>query len=305
VGNVYKLAASLYNNALIVEKDNVVIDGGGFSLQGQGSESTSVAINLTCTNATVRNFYITGWQVGVLGVWDNNTISANYFTNNGLDVAIYANDYKITGNQIGAERIVGNNNIISQNQITLRDYDTGFWITSSSGTVIAANNVTLSIQTTTFISANYSDFKVYHNNFLNIEKNTGGAFVFAFNPNLTVDTFPWDNGYPSGGNYWSDYSSRYPNATEIDNSGIGNTSYVSNINPNVVDRYPLIAPFKLSESTIPIQQNPNPSSSPSPSPSPTPSPTIPEFPSWIILVFVFAIFVSLAVLKAKKPRFVV
>ena len=46
------------------------------------------------------------------------------------------------------------------------------------------------------------------------------------------------------------------------------------------------------------------SSSPSPLPTPTlsPSPSIPEFPSWIILVFVFAISVSLAVLEAKKPR---
>jgi hypothetical protein len=51
--------------------------------------------------------------------------------------------------------------------------------------------------------------------------------------------------------------------------------------------------------------SPSPSPSPSSSPSLSPSPSIPEFPSWIILVFVFAISVSLAVLKAKKPRFVV
>jgi hypothetical protein len=50
----------------------------------------------------------------------------------------------------------------------------------------------------------------------------------------------WDNGYPSGGNYWRDYQTRYPNATEIDSSGIWNTPYV--IDANNTDRYPLMAP---------------------------------------------------------------
>ena len=33
-------------------------------------------------------------------------------------------------------------------------------------------------------------------------------------------TNTWDCGYPSGGNYWSDYEEIYPNATEIDDSGL-------------------------------------------------------------------------------------
>jgi hypothetical protein len=49
----------------------------------------------------------------------------------------------------------------------------------------------------------------------------------------------WDNGYPSGGNYWSDYQTKYPNATEIDSSGIWNTPYVID-GPNNIDRYPLM-----------------------------------------------------------------
>ena len=58
---------------------------------------------------------------------------------------------------------------------------------------------------------------------------------------------------------------------------------------------------------IPYLTAPNPeapaiSPSSSPSTSPSPSPTIPEFPSWIILVFVAAISVSLAVPKAKKSN---
>jgi hypothetical protein len=48
----------------------------------------------------------------------------------------------------------------------------------------------------------------------------------------------WDNGYPSGGNYWSDYKEKYPNATELDESGIWSTPYV--IDENNTDNYPLI-----------------------------------------------------------------
>jgi hypothetical protein len=49
----------------------------------------------------------------------------------------------------------------------------------------------------------------------------------------------WDDGYPSGGNYWSDYLTKYPNASQIDHTGIGNAPYV--INSNNTDRYPLMS----------------------------------------------------------------
>jgi hypothetical protein len=51
----------------------------------------------------------------------------------------------------------------------------------------------------------------------------------------------WDDGYPSGGNYWSDYQTTYPNASEIDSSGIWNTPYV--IDANNTDHYPLMGAF--------------------------------------------------------------
>lgn len=221
VGDSYKLTANIYNTPLTVEQNNLVLDGQGFTLQGSGISNGQAAINLTCSNVTVTNFFIASWQVGVLGVFDNNTIMGNNFTNNGYDVAIYANNYKVTGNFIGAERIAGDNNVISQNEILLGDYQTGFWMSNSQGTIIESNDVTLTKETTSFVSTDNGAFQVYHNNFLNIEVNTGGAFLWILTyPNHIEAIYPpLDNGYPSGGNYWSDYNDRYSNASEIDASG--------------------------------------------------------------------------------------
>jgi len=52
----------------------------------------------------------------------------------------------------------------------------------------------------------------------------------------------WDDGRE--GNYWSDYLTRYPNASEVSNTGAGNTAYV--INENNVDRHPLMSPVEIS-----------------------------------------------------------
>jgi hypothetical protein len=70
--------------------------------------------------------------------------------------------------------------------------------------------------------------KIYYNN---IVDNTQNALV---QQNVT-DVVLWDNGYV--GNYWSDYQSKYPNATGVGALGIGDTPYV--IDDNNKDRYPL------------------------------------------------------------------
>jgi hypothetical protein len=59
-------------------------------------------------------------------------------------------------------------------------------------------------------------------------------------------TNTWDDGYPSGGNYWSDYngidvkSGSYQNETGSD--GVGDTPYI--IDANNTDHYPLMGMFQ-------------------------------------------------------------
>jgi len=80
-----------------------------------------------------------------------------------------------------------------------------------------------------------SNNSVFHNNFID-----NAVQVYS-----SASTNVWDNGYPSGGNYWSDYngtdlySGVYQN--EPGSDGIGDTPYV--IDENNVDNYPLIYPY--------------------------------------------------------------
>ena len=70
----------------------------------------------------------------------------------------------------------------------------------------------------------------YHNNLVNNGQNVviaSGAVNY------------WDNGQE--GNYWSDYATKYPNATEVGTSGIGNTPYV--LDAGNSDQNPLLKPW--------------------------------------------------------------
>jgi len=103
----------------------------------------------------------------------------------------------------------------------------------------------------------------------------------------------WDDG--EEGNYWSDYVTRYPNATEVEGLGIGNTPFY--IDEKNIDRYPLLKPIATPEV---------PSPSPSPSPTPTLTPSNPEsFPTALVvapIAIVAVIGVGLLVYFKKRKR---
>jgi hypothetical protein len=258
-GNIYRLTANLYDSPIVVLRNNIVIDGEGFVLQGAGGwgtpgtaglEATS-AINLTCSNTTVRNFNINGWEVGVLGSCNGNTITNNNISETERAIAIYAYNYNVTSNYLANSiygvRIQGNNTSIQQNQI-VNNY-CGFLISYSSGVIITGNNITNNNIAVNTDNMPPSSFQIYLNNFI-IDANdtivsvTSDAVGFGGGGTLS----PWDNG--TTGNYWSDYAAKYPNATEIGNTGVGDTPYLIRVNPTVIDRYPLIAPLTIQNITL-------------------------------------------------------
>jgi parallel beta-helix repeat protein len=146
-------------------------------------------------------------------------VSRNIITNNReAGIFLGSSDSTVVGNNVTSNRgrsgeginIAGSNNTVS-------------------GNYVADNEVGV-----TFSGSNASGNVFYNNSFVNNDQN-----VQITSPNYTET---WDNG--SVGNYWSDYATKYPNAVEVDNTGIWNTPYV--IDTNNIDNYPLTAPDETS-----------------------------------------------------------
>jgi len=173
------------------------------------------------SNVILRNHVKNSINNGI-GVWQStsNIILENTITNNaeGIFLSGPSNYNSIFRNYIEGNWVSGiglrwcaSNNNISGNYLVNNHY--GIW----------------------FREHDCSNNFAFHNNIIN---NTIQAYV-----EYTMNT--WDNGYPSGGNYWSDYNGtdlyggQHQNETGSD--GIGDTPYV--IDENNTDRYPLINPW--------------------------------------------------------------
>lgn len=97
---------------------------------------------------------------------------------------------------------------------------------------------------------NSSNNRVYHNNFINNTKQVHDvSWDFPWiPPSINI----WDDGYPSGGNYWSDYTGvdekSGPNQDQPGSDGIGDTPYVIDVNNR--DGYPLMSPFPWTKAPI-------------------------------------------------------
>jgi parallel beta-helix repeat protein len=168
-----------------------------------------------------------------------NEISDNYISGNaasGIAIAGYSNSIlrnKLEGNLRGIG-LGSTYSVIYRNTIE-SNTESGIYLAGSEN-IISTNSISNNkwgIYITPQLAASHSN-QIYHNNLNNVFN--------AFDNSSTI-VEDWDNGYPSGGNYWSDYTSRYSNATETGKSGIGNTPYL--IWADNIDNYPLIRPFDI------------------------------------------------------------
>jgi len=152
---------------------------------------------------------------------------------------------KLTGHSLAI--LVGHAqyNLIEANIIA--ENDKGFWLQYSDDNSIAENEVSDNGYGI-WLFPNSSRNSIYHNNFLENSKNVS----------VSLDsTNIWDDGYPSGGNYWSDYNGtdsytgQHQNVTGSD--GLGDTPYV--FDEKNQDNYPLMKPWGVASATIDINPN--------------------------------------------------
>jgi parallel beta-helix repeat protein len=251
------------DNGIVAERSNIIIHGAGYTLQGTGNGFHGFRLlcitNVTIRNTNIKNFFNGIWldsssNIAISGnnitnngggiyldSSSNNSISGNNITNNRYGIGLYnsSNFNSISGNNITANNGGGisldyssNYNSISRNNIT--NNMEGIYLYSSYSNSISGNNITNNgYGIYLYFLSDYNS--IFHNNFIN-----NGQQVYSLD---SVNI--WDDGYPSGGNYWSNYtgddlfSGPYQNITGSD--GIGDTSYV--IDADNQDRYPLMHPW--------------------------------------------------------------
>lgn len=247
----YTLTDNIYES-LIIQRNNTIIDGAGHALHK--TESGYGIYLAKSKNVTIKNMEIIGSEYSG-GIYHylsfNNTIIGNNIRDNG-EHGIYqamANSSTICENTItnstwGLDFDASYGNVAFGNTITDNEY--GIRFISSSDNMIFEN---------TIVNNDYGFYRwytclnntVYHNNCI---YNTIQAYGFGSgSPNV------WDENYPSGGNYWSDYdgTDRYRGCDQnvLGSDGIGDTPYV--IGVNNVDHYPLIKPYGSPQPSHPTQ----------------------------------------------------
>jgi parallel beta-helix repeat protein len=134
----------------------------------------------------------------------------------------------------GIYLVSSSNNSISGNNITANNWY-GIYLYSSSNNSISGNNITNNMDGIYLYSSSNNRF--YHNNLID---NTQQVYF-----GTTGYANVWDDGYPSGGNYWSDYVGvdvkSGPNQDLPGSDSIGDTPYI--IDANNTDHYPLMNPY--------------------------------------------------------------
>jgi parallel beta-helix repeat protein len=303
LNNVIYTFTSDISGSIWVERSNVVIDGNGFTLQGDGS-GTGIGL-FQLENVTVRDTHIKGFGEAIWLFSSNSAIYGNDITGNGDGISVGSSSNTIAENNITANSdygiwlyspaslnvISGNNitnsytgiylsssslNLISGNNVadnndginllfsssnnTISENDIatnsrhGIWFDDSSNCTITGNNVTTNLYGITIsrsysntisgniieansfdgilLSGSSSNF-IYHNDLVN-----NGPQASAYGTNT------WDDGYPSGGNYWGDYTGADvysgPEQNEPGSDDIGDTPYLISSSTDR-DRYPLMS----------------------------------------------------------------
>ncbi len=219
------VSSGTYNEHVVVNKtisllgenpQHTFINGNGTQTVLNVPDNRAIRAKISCF--TVQN----GTEGILLGKYANRcTVTDCIVVNNGVGILVMSNDNTLTRNMV-----------VNNTGSGIKVYATCYCLPYTQGNIVTENNVINNNYGIELVNVDKST--VYHNNIIN---NTHQATCNdGFNN--------WDNGYPSGGNYWNDYDGTdlfhgaYQNETGSD--GIGDEPYYLG---EYQDNYPLMGMF--------------------------------------------------------------
>ena len=236
------IAPGFYSESLILDKPLTIIGERDPPVFSGGTSAIYITLLSGASGSTVTGIEITNFAEGIL-------------VDNASNCRIYGNIMS----SIGSSGIVLDGNSATGNAVfdnVFQDTPTPINLTGSAGgNTIYGNIITSQTSVTLNIGANEN--VVYGNSMsgsqivLNLTNSNGNIFYhnnFLATSQLTILTSgnnTWSNGYPSGGNYWSNYVGADvksgANQDQSGSDGIGDTPYI--IDGNNTDHYPLMKPW--------------------------------------------------------------
>ena len=260
------------NNSIL---NNKIIANGGERPDDNGINLSSSKNNLISDNEIIDNE-----KDGLYFYQSNNCVVTNNHVSGNLGDGIFFKDISdslVIGNNVklnkgcGIGFGYGPNGMIKGNYVSKNGV--GIWISNAVGNTVMSNTIIENDGLGIRLEGSHKNNLIYHNNFIGnnnkgIQASIGDVWIYPdlhklYRKNETIEpprqvpgaANAWDDGIE--GNYWSDYTFRYPDA-QVENSTVGNTPY--SINDNNKDNHPLLAPHEISTLELP-----SPSALPSPS----------------------------------------
>lgn len=147
------------SSAVVIEKNNIVLDGEGFRIQGSGAFESKGIVTSGISNVTIRNLSIDNFTYGLwMNYTANATISDNKLTscyhgisftgNYTLHASYYPSYSLFSGNKIANCTRDGMwflglwNSTIAGNQIATQGSDDGIYFDACAGNTVTVNNIT-------------------------------------------------------------------------------------------------------------------------------------------------------------------